>query len=341
MKIALVAPGFGQTGGPEVAVQNLAQAFSAKNIDFSLFAPGDWETPCPHIPTLSKSIWNMENFSEQGEWERRNLIFASQTTVLRYQNDFDIIHLHAQRNAYAVAIGSRLPIVVTLHSQIENGTFDLLKTAGVHTVGLTQNQVGNFPVDAIIKNGLPLNEITPSFEAGEYLLAVGRLNMQKGIHQAIKIAKLAKKKLIIIGRVGISDDRQGYFTEHIKPFIDNEQVIHIESVPRDKMFEYFRHASFLLFPITSPESNPLVVIEALAAGTPLLGTTVAPLLEMFPNSEKVALFSDDLEKLAEAARHPERFDRAACRHYAEKNFDSGRMADEYIALYEKILSLQK
>ena len=337
MKIALVAPAFGQTGGPEVVVQNIAETFRENHIDFTLFAPSDWKTPYAFTPTIPQSLWGMKDFSEQSEWERRNLIFGSQTAVLRHQENFDLIHLHSQRSAYAVAIGAKIPVVLTLHSQISAGEFEQLQSVGVHTVGLTRSQVGSLPVDATIGNGLPLSSIVPSFEPGEYLLAVGRLNMQKGIHQAIEIARKAKKRLVIIGRVGVSEDRQGYFAKYIEPFIDNKEVTLIESVSRDEMFQYFQKAAFLLFPITSPESNPLVVMEALACGTPVLGTTVAPLLEMFPDSEKVAFFSDNLDELAEAASHPERFDRSACRRYAEKKFDSRVMVNEYVTLYKKII----
>jgi glycosyltransferase involved in cell wall biosynthesis len=341
MKVALVAPAFGQTGGPEVVVQNLAQAFSENQTDFTLFAPGDWKTDYPYTPTIPQSLWDMENFSEQSEWERRNLIFGSQTAVLRYQEDFSLIHLHSQRSAYAVAIGARVPTVVTLHSRIDQADFEQMKSVGIYMVGLTRSQVGSLPVDAIIGNGLPLNSIQPSFGSGEYLLAVGRLNMQKGIHQAIQIAKKAGKKLIIIGRVGLSDDRQDYFETHIKPFIDGEQIVLIESVAREKIGEYFRNASFLIHSITALESHSLVMMEALAHGTPVLGTMVPPLPEIFsvPNNNAF-LLSDDLDLLAAAASHPERFSRKAAREYAEHHFDSQVMAKKYLALYEKILSSQ-
>lgn len=341
MRVALVAPPFGSTGGPEVVVQNLAQAFSENHTDFTLFAPGDWKTDCRFIPTIPESLWNMENFSEQSEWERRNLIFGSQTTVLRHQDDFDLIHLHSQRSAYAVAVGARIPTVVTLHSQISTVDFEQMRSVGIHTVGLTRSQVGSLPVDAVIGNGLPLDQIQPSFAPGEYLLAVGRLNMQKGVHQAIEIAKKSGKKLIVIGRIGTSPERQEYYREYIAPLIDGASVRLIESVPHEKMYDYYRGASFLIHAITAPETHSLVAIEALACGTPVLGTTVAPLPEIFPEVKSSAfLFSDDLETLAEAASHPERFHREDARKYAEDHFDSRIMAKKYLALYEKILSSQ-
>lgn len=341
MKIALVAPAFGQTGGPEVVVQNLAQAFSSMKVDFTLFTPGDWKSNHHFVPTIPQSLWNMENFSEQSEWERRNLIFGSQTAVLRCQDEFDLIHLHSQRSAYAVAVGARIPTVVTLHSQISEADFKQMHSVGIHTVGLTRSQVGSLPVDAIIGNGLPLDQIRPSFEPGKYLLAVGRLNMQKGVHQAIEIAKKAGKKLIIIGRIGTSPERQEYYQQYIAPFINGDSVKLIESVPHEEMYDYYRGASCLIHAITTPETHSLAAIEALACGTPVLGTTVAPLPEIFPDTESPAFFlSSDLDALAEAALNPERFSREGARRYAENHFDSRIMAKKYFALYEKILSMR-
>jgi len=341
MRIALVAPAFGQTGGPEVVVQNLGQALADQGVDVTLFAPADWKTSLPLVPTLPQSLWSMKDFPKQSTRRRRNFIYGSQTVVLKHQEKFDVIHLHAQSSAYAIAKGARVPCVVTLHSGISKEDFGQMKESELTLVGLTHSQVGNLPVDTIIGNGIPTAAISPSFKAGEYLLAVGRLTTQKGIGQAIAIAKKSNKKLIIIGRIGISEDRQNYFKEYIEPHIDGKQIRLIESVNREEIYDYFRKASFLVFPIMSQESNPLVPMEALACGTPVLGTRVAPLPEMFPKSEGAVLLSNDLEELAEAAAHPERFDRKTARRYAEQHLDSRRMADEYIALYHKLIQSKK
>lgn len=337
MRIAMVAPPFGPTGGPEVMVRNLISSLQSKNIQVTLFAPADWKTKAPLVETLPQSLWNMRSFSQLSVQIRRNYVMGSQAVVLAHQGDFDLIHLHAQRAAYAVARGSRIPCVVTLHSSIPEEDFLQMRESRLTVVGLTRSQVGQLPVDAVIRNGIPVEAIVPRYEPGEYLLAVGRITPQKGINQAITIAKKSNKKLIIIGRIGISKERISYFNEHIQPHVEGKQVQLVESVEHEKMTEFFRKASFLVFPITSPESNPLVPMEALACGTPVLGTRVDPLPEMFPQSGGAVLLSDNLDELADAAAHPEAFSRRAARQYAEKHLDSGRMADDYIALYRKLL----
>jgi hypothetical protein len=79
IRVALVAPSFGDTGGPEIAVQNLADAFFELGVDVTLFAPADWKTRTKHIPTLKQSLWNMKNFTKQNIFARRNYLTASQT----------------------------------------------------------------------------------------------------------------------------------------------------------------------------------------------------------------------------------------------------------------------
>lgn len=338
MRIALVSPPFGMTGGPEVVVQNLATALSQLGVSVTLFAPGDWKTSVPHIPTIPQSLWNMDSFPTQSDKIRRNYIYASQTTVLKYQDNFDLIHLHSQGVAYPIGAAAKIPCLVTLHNKIYPEVFDQLQEANISTIALTHSQAGDFPVTAIIGNGMPLKNITPSFVPGKYLLAVGRLTEQKGIPNAIAVAKKSGVPLVIIGRVGISDDRKRYFAEHIKPHVDGKLITLIEFVPHQEMYSYYRKASFLVHAITKPESNPLVVMEALASGTHVLGTKISPLPEMLKSDNGTCLLSSDQKDLVEAVKHPERFDRHACRSYAEKHFDIEVIAKKHKDLYEKIIS---
>lgn len=107
MKIAIVAPSFGQIGGPEIFTQNLANELSKKGIDVVLFAPGDWQTLIKHIPTIEKSLWNMKNFKKQSKKERVDLRITSQIKVLDYEKEFDLIHLNSQKYACMVAEKSK------------------------------------------------------------------------------------------------------------------------------------------------------------------------------------------------------------------------------------------
>lgn len=341
MRIAIVAPPFGLVGGPEIMVRNLTRNLMALGVNVTLFAPSDWPSlGVSHISTLPQSLWNMPGFRQQNQWVRRNLHMAAQTKVLSYQDEFDLIHLHVPRFAYAVSAAAKIPTLLSAHNRIPADEFYQLQETGLAIVAMSHAQAEDLPYTEVIWNGLQLDEIEPSFTAGSSLLTIGRLTDQKGIHRAIEIAKIVQKKLIIIGRIGHGAERNEYFSEQIQPHIDGVNVIHIEKVAHEKIYAYMREASFLLFPIIRPESFGLVAAESLSCGTPVLGSTIAPLPEILgPAVEKGAAFlSNNIDDLAEMAQHPERFDRRACRTYAEENFDSSVMAKKYLSLYKKILN---
>ncbi|MFZ5982142.1 MAG: glycosyltransferase, partial [Patescibacteria group bacterium] len=221
IRIAMVAPPFGANGGPEVVVQNLTEALRALGVDVTLFAPGDWNVGVSHRITIKKSLWNMGGFEKQDEKVRRNYIISTQVAVLSNQNAFDLIHLHSQRYAFSVAKNSKIPCLLSFHNKITEPIFQQLKETAIRTVALSKFQKGKNRVDAVIHNGVPVEEIAPSFEAGKYLIAVGRLDEQKGIDLAIKLALKSGKKLVILGRVGNSSKRQEYFNKKIKPYLDD------------------------------------------------------------------------------------------------------------------------
>lgn len=333
----MIAPPFGDTGGPEIVTQNLVDALIEKGVDVTLFAPGDWKIKTKHIPTLKQSLWNMKGFDIQTNRVRNNYNITSQLKVLDY-NNFDIFHFHSSTYAYAIGLYSKVPCVLTLHNCISKPDFEQIRSTGTQLVTISKSQKGSLKSVATIWNGLPLEKIESSLEKGKYLVTVGRIIDQKGIDTAIKIAKGAKKQLIIIGRLGISKERINYFEKKIKPHIDGKNVIFKPFVKHERIYTYLKNAEALVFPIRRPESLPLAGMEALACGTPIIGTKIDPLPEEF-HDKKVAFLSNDIKQLIRAAKDTTIFDRSACRKYAEKYFDSSIMANKYINLYKKIIKL--
>lgn len=334
-KIAIVAPPFGQSGGPEVVTQNLAEALTKLGHDVTLFAPGDWKTNVRHIPTLDKSIWNMNSDEKE---ELLDLRVKSQTAVVEYSQNFDLIHFNSQRYAYIAAKEINKPCVISFHNKIKDEVFLNCKEAGMHAVALSQSQKNGFDTSAVIHNGVPVKDIKFSDKkGGDYLIFVGRLSDQKGIDRAIQIALKAKRKLLIFGRIGNTQERKDFFKKEIEPYLDNENIIYKGEVSHEEIFEYLRNASALLFPIRRPEVCPMVVAESLACGTPVIGTKVAPLPEIL-SDKRAAFLSDDEDELVSALQNIETFNRSECRKYAEENFDSLVMAKKYLELYKKILN---
>ncbi|HBI51018.1 MAG TPA: hypothetical protein DDY21_04195 [Candidatus Moranbacteria bacterium] len=333
LKIAMVAPPFGDTGGPEVAVLNLAEALKKEGADVTLFAPKDWQTSVRHIPTLSKSIWNM---NQREKVEIATLRMQSQMAVVEYADEFDVVHFHCQRFSCFAAEKIKKPTVLTMHNNFSDEMLVEMKSAGMHIVALSNAQARGREIDAVIHHGLPTHQIKPSYKKGKYLLFLGRLTDQKGVDIAIKIAKKVEKKLYIIGRIGNTKDRKEYFKEKLEPFIDGKQIVYLGTVTHKKIYEYCAKAEALLFPIRRPESFGLVTVEALACGTPIIATKVEPLPEILHNPG-VAFLSDNIENLIGAAKNTNVFDRKECRKYVEENFDSSVMAKKYLELYKKII----
>ncbi|EKD46697.1 MAG: glycosyltransferase [uncultured bacterium] len=337
LRIAMVAPPFGDTGGPEVVVKNLTDAFLKLGVAVTLFAPADWKTDATLVPTLPQSLWQMTGYSEKTPQERLAIRIKSQTEVLKHEKDFDIIHLHSQRYAHLVAELSTKPCVLTFHNKISDPEFSQIEKAGIFTVALSESHKKDFAVSAVISNGTGVFEIEPSFKKGEYLIAIGRLAEPKGMDIAIEIANKTGKKLLIFGRKGSSAERQEYFNLKIAPFL-SENIVYMGEASQIEIFKYLQDAEALLFPIrTNIRVCPLTVIESLACGTPVIGTAMHPMPDFLSNS-KVGCFTQDVEEMVDAVRQVESFDRRECRKVAEENFDSLVMAKKYLALYEKIIS---
>lgn len=336
IKVAMIAPVFGDTGGPEVMVRNLTDALLKKGVDVTLFAPADWNTKAKLIPTLEQSLRRRKDFQKLTKLMKKSYVIASQIKVLNFQENFDIIHLHLQSHAYAVCTNVKKPCVLSFHSLINKQEFSLIKSSGIATVALSKNQKGGNHTSAVIHNGVPISGIIPSYEQGKYLISIGRLHDQKGIDTAIKIARQANKKLLIFGRIEASERGYEYYNKKIAPYIDGKKIIYMKEVPNKTIIKYLRNAEALLFPIKKPEVFGMVVAEALACGTPVIGTKIGPLPEIL-RSKKVAFLSNNINSLVKAAKNTKQFDRKKCRAYAEDNFDSSAMADKYIRLYKKIL----
>ncbi len=340
LRVAIISPPFGQTGGPELSTIQLADALVDKGIDVTLFAPADFKTKANLIPTLEKSFWKMKDLDKMSLLEKRNLIISSQVKILALQENFDIIHISSQRYGYAVAKNLQKPSLITMHNRMKKRDYALLKKTDTATVALTKKYKNHIRATAYIYPGISVKDIRPSFLKGEGLITVGRITDQKGIHLAIEIAKEAKKKLTIVGRIGYSEERQKYFKKNIQPYLKKDSIELIEEISNKNLLKLIAKSEALLFPIIRPETFGRVSIEALACGTPVIGTKTDPLPEILHN-KKVSLLSDDITELVEAAKNTDRFNRNECRKYAEKYFDSSRMADEYIKLYNKILARKK
>lgn len=338
IQVAMVMPPFGQLGGPEIAAHNLALILSEYNVDVTIFAPADWKTSLLHIPTLDCSLWNMKNFDSQTENVRRNLIIESQLTVLKYQDQFDIIHLHSSRYAYTVAKLASKPCVLTFHNKIAPDEFKQIISAHIATVSISQSQKQNIKTTRTIQNGVTVKKIPFSEKMGQYLIFVGRLCEQKGAYEAVQIALKSKLPLLLFGRIGLSDERQIYYNKKIKPYL-SRKIKYKGEVSHSELLKHIRNARAVLLPTQRPEVWPNVIIESLSSGTPVITSAQPPFKEML-GSDKIGKSSNNINELVDAVKNIRQYSRYNCREYAQKKFNGERMAIKYISLYAKLLNLK-
>jgi len=165
------------------------------------------------------------------------------------------------------------------------------------------------------------------------LMFLGRLDRIKGVHTAIKVAKATGGKLLIGGNITHTADNHSYFKTEIEPKIDGQQIIYLGALNDSQKNEYLGQAKALLFPIEWDEPFGMVMIEAMACGTPVIAFNRGSVGEIV-NTENGIIVNNESE-MAEAASAIKNIDRKACRKSAEARFDVSVIAKEYLTLFDK------
>jgi glycosyltransferase involved in cell wall biosynthesis len=190
----------------------------------------------------------------------------------------------------------------------------------------------------VIYNGVEADEIPFNDAPEDFFLIAGRMTPGKGIAEAIRIAKRAGVRLLIVGQVTKHLPwSEGYFLQKVKPHIDGEQIRHVESMPYAELMKWMGRARGFLFPLQWDEPFGMVVVESMAAGTPVLAYPRGSMPELVKDGETGYLVRDE-EEMARALLSIDRLDRRRCRAWVEQNFSAARMIDGYEQLYKTILS---
>jgi glycosyltransferase involved in cell wall biosynthesis len=184
-----------------------------------------------------------------------------------------------------------------------------------------------------IQHGLPTDLFQPSYDRGSYLAFLGRLTADKGPEEAIRIARAAGKPLRIAAKIPRGET--AYFKKRIEPHVDGEKIQLIGEVDDVKKQPFLAEAAALLFPIDWPEPFGLVMIEAMACGTPVIAYRAGSAPEVIDDG--VTGFIVDNEDQAVKALHKlEQLDRQKIRARFEERFSVRRMAGEYEGQYQKL-----
>jgi glycosyltransferase involved in cell wall biosynthesis len=337
MRIAQVAPltesvppeGY---GGTERIVSYLTEELVRLGHDVTLFATADSETSAELEPMSPRGA-RSDPALDPRPYETRMLAEA-----YRRSAEFDVIHCHTDYVGLPLAEHATTPTIVTLHGRLDlpglRSVFGEFPDVAYVSISDSQRTAApNLNWVATIHHGLP--EPLYSFQAafGEYLLFLGRICPEKGPESAIRIATRAGIPLRIAAKVDPTD--REYFAACVQPLLDHPAVDFVGEVGGEQKLQLLAHARALLFPIDWPEPFGLVMIEALACGTPVIARRRGSVPEIVRHGETGFVCETD-EELREAVSRLDRIDRRRCRSDFENRFTDTKMTQKYVALYEAI-----
>lgn len=333
-------------GGIEAMVADLVTGLVARGHHVTAIGVGTNNLACPVLTTYetapSQRIFD--------RWPEIVHALASHETIMNLAGaqGVDIIHDHSA--AGPLVAGSRqIPTVVTTHNPLhgEPGTehHDIARTYAmlselpqVRLVGITDAQRQLAPQlswAGVVPNAVHVNEFIFTGDKDDFVLFLGRMYPYKGAHHAIAAAKATGKRIIMAGRCADEEELQ-YFASHIEPQL-GEDVVWRGEISNEEKLDLLRRAQALLFPITWHEPFGLVMIEAMASGTPVVALRHGSVPEVVADGVS-GIICDTPEQLPEALTRAFALDPAACRKHVEDNFDIDAMARGYETVYRQILA---
>jgi glycosyltransferase involved in cell wall biosynthesis len=250
-------------------------------------------------------------------------------------NNFDVIHAHIDWLHLPLLSRLGVPFLTTCHGRLDLPLFpDVIRRfPKAPFVSISENQRIPLPEAnwiGTIYHGLPQGLFRPSFEPGSYLAFLGRLTAEKGPEPAMRIARAVGMPLQIAAKVPRGE--AAYFRERIEPQVDGKQVRLIGEVNDHAKQRFLAGAAALLFPIDWPEPFGLVMIEAMACGTPVIAFRSGSVPEVVDHGITGFVVSDE-EEAIQAIKRIGELDRRRIRAQFERRFTSQRMAEEYLKQY--------
>jgi glycosyltransferase involved in cell wall biosynthesis len=345
MRIAQVAPPFESVpptryGGTERVVSTLTEELVRRGHDVTLFASGDSRTAARLEPTVDEAVWHRQPpLSDLNPFWSMTL-----DAIWAHVNDFDVIHSHLDYWGFPLAHHAPTPVLTTLHARLDLPELQPLyrRFHDVPLVSISDAQrqpVGWANFVATVYHGIELDQLTFNPASGRYLAFLGRISPEKGLDSAIRVARRAGWPLRIAARKPLRHSREPnvradweHYQHAIKPLLDDDQARLVGEVDGPTKDQFLGNAAALLFPIRWPEPFGLVMVEALACGTPVIALRNGSVTEVIEHGE-TGFVCDSEDELVQAIARIGELDRARCRKVAELRFSPGRMADEYEQVY--------
>ncbi len=320
-------------GGTERVVSCLVEELVRRGHDVTLFATGDSHTAARVVPVVEQGL-RLAGIRDTGPSDQLALTLAYEQS-----GEFDIIHSHLDYQTLPFArLRPAPPTLITCHGRLDllhiHPIFESLCEA--HLVSISDNQRRLLPHwnwAGTVYNGIDIANYTFHPRPGDYLAFLGRISPEKGIEDAIAVAKLAGMPLKVAAKVDPVD--QAYYRERVRPMLDHPLVEYIGEISEREKDAFLGQAMALIFPVRWPEPFGLVMAEAMAAGTPVIAGRFGSVPEVVEDG-KTGFICDSLAEMVLAIRRLGEIDRQRCRIVAQDRFSAQRMARDYEAVYRRL-----
>lgn len=298
--------------------------------DVTLFATGDSQTSGKLVAVCPRP------YSEDQSVDPKVAECLHISEIFERASEFDLIHNNFDFLPLTYSRLVETPVLTTIHGFSSPKILPVYRkyNARSHYVAISESDKSpELDYIATIHHGIDVSQFPFSGTGGQYLLFFGRIHPEKGVREAIEVARRVGIKLVIAGIIQDHD----YYATQVQPFIDGTTVQYLGSVGPDRRAEVLGGALALLHLISFDEPFGLSLIESMACGTPVIAFARGSMPEIIRDGETGYLVAD-IEGAINAVAAIGTIDRANCRAEVEKRFSSKRMARDYVHVYQKILN---
>jgi glycosyltransferase involved in cell wall biosynthesis len=322
-------------GGTERVVHFLTEELVRQGHDVTLFASGDSVTTARLAPMSPRSL-RLDPKSVDAM--AHHLLMLEH--VFRAADDFDVMHFHIDYLHFPLSRRAGRPNVTTLHGRLDIADLVPLydEYGDMPLVSISDSQREPLPRAnwrATVHHGLPPDLLPFKDTPGRYLAFLGRVSPEKRVDRAVEIARRSGLPLRVAAKIDDSD--RAYFDQEIAPLFEEPFVEYIGEIGEAEKPEFLGNARALLFPIDWMEPFGLVMIEAMACGTPVIAWPGGSVAEVMVDGV-TGFIVEEIDDAVEATRQVGDLDRRRCREVFDDRFTVERMARDYVAVYESLRS---